>query len=188
MKTDIHPKNYRPVVFQDTNNGTMFLIPSCIETSETVKYTDGNEYPLYKMEISSASHPFYTGVKMTVDTAGRIEKFEAQRKKAEAAKEEMASQKPKARKRNIEDKVNEELQRQMDKERKEEEKLQKKIKKVAGKTEEENSDAEEATDAEAPTEEAAQPAGDDSSAGDEGSAGDDQATDDDQEETNEKAE
>jgi large subunit ribosomal protein L31 len=74
MKKDIHPK-YRPVVFKDTASGTLFLTRSTVPTKETVKYEDGNEYPLFEIEISSASHPFYTGKQQLVDTAGRVERF-----------------------------------------------------------------------------------------------------------------
>jgi len=75
MKSEIHPSNYRLVVFKDMSNGEQFLTKSCVETKETVTYEDGNEYPVYKLEISSASHPFYTGKMNFVDTAGRIDKF-----------------------------------------------------------------------------------------------------------------
>jgi large subunit ribosomal protein L31 len=74
MKKEIHP-NYRFVVFRDTASGTMFLSRSTVETKETIKYEDGNEYPLFDVEISSASHPFFTGKQKLVDTAGRIERF-----------------------------------------------------------------------------------------------------------------
>lgn len=74
MKKDIHP-NYRPVVFYDTSSEYKFLTQSTIETSETIVWEDGQEYPLYKIEVSSNSHPFYTGKKMILDTAGRVEKF-----------------------------------------------------------------------------------------------------------------
>ncbi len=74
MRENTHP-NYRPVVFRDTASGTMFLTRSTVETKETVKYEDGNEYPLFDVEISSASHPFYTGKQKLVDTAGRVERF-----------------------------------------------------------------------------------------------------------------
>ncbi len=73
MKKDIHP-NYRPVVFKDTASGTLFLSRSTVETKETIEY-EGKEYPLYQVEISSASHPFYTGKQQLVDTAGRVERF-----------------------------------------------------------------------------------------------------------------
>lgn len=75
MKKDIHPQGYRFVVFKDMSNGNMFLSRSTANTRETIKYDDGNEYPLVKLEISSTSHPFFTGQKMLVDTAGRIDKF-----------------------------------------------------------------------------------------------------------------
>ncbi|MDR7132188.1 MULTISPECIES: type B 50S ribosomal protein L31 [Algoriphagus] len=74
MKADIHP-NYRDVVFYDTSSEFKFLTKSTIETSETITWEDGNEYPLFKVEVSSQSHPFYTGKKMMLDTAGRVEKF-----------------------------------------------------------------------------------------------------------------
>ena len=75
MKPDIHP-DYRLVVFQDTSAGASFLTRSTIETTETVEWEDGNEYPLAKVGISSASHPFFTGQMTIVDTAGRVERFE----------------------------------------------------------------------------------------------------------------
>ena len=75
MKKEIHPKGYRYVVFKDMSNGTTFLSRSTAATRETIKWDDGNEYPLVKLEISSTSHPFFTGQKMLVDTAGRIDKF-----------------------------------------------------------------------------------------------------------------
>ncbi len=75
MRPDIHP-DYRTVVFQDTSSGEMFLTKSTIGTSETVEWPDGNTYPLAKVEISSASHPFFTGTMTIVDTAGRVERFE----------------------------------------------------------------------------------------------------------------
>ena len=75
MKKGLHPQNYRFVVFKDMSNGVTFLSRSTAPTRETVKWDDGNEYPLIKLEISSTSHPFFTGQKMLVDTAGRIDKF-----------------------------------------------------------------------------------------------------------------
>jgi large subunit ribosomal protein L31 len=74
MKEGIHP-NYRPVVFLDASVNFMFLTRSTVKTTETVKWEDGNEYPLYRMDISSASHPFFTGKMKFVDTTGRVEKF-----------------------------------------------------------------------------------------------------------------
>lgn len=81
MKADIHPKNYRTVVFQDAGSGAQFLIGSTVETDQTTK-VDGKEYPLYIVEISSDSHPFYTGKQSTLDRAGRVDRF----KKREAAR------------------------------------------------------------------------------------------------------
>ncbi|MBD5389720.1 MAG: type B 50S ribosomal protein L31 [Bacteroidales bacterium] len=75
MKKDIHPENYRPVVFKDMSNDYAFLCKSTIQTKDTIKWEDGNEYPLVKLEISSASHPFFTGKVKLVDTAGRVDKF-----------------------------------------------------------------------------------------------------------------
>lgn len=77
MKKGIHPENYRMVVFKDLSNEYMFLGKSCADTKDTITYTDGNEYPLIKLDISHTSHPFYTGKQMLVDTAGRIDKFKS---------------------------------------------------------------------------------------------------------------
>jgi large subunit ribosomal protein L31 len=74
MKADIHP-TYREVVFQDVTSDFKFLTRSTLSSKETIKWTDGNEYPLVKVEISSASHPFYTGQNKIVDTSGRVDKF-----------------------------------------------------------------------------------------------------------------
>jgi large subunit ribosomal protein L31 len=74
MRKGIHPE-YRTVVFHDTQSDTKFLTKSTLNSKEKVKWEDGNEYPLIKVEVSSASHPFYTGKKIFVDTAGRVEKF-----------------------------------------------------------------------------------------------------------------
>jgi large subunit ribosomal protein L31 len=75
MKPGIHP-TYRHVVFQDTSSGDTFLTRSTIDTGETITWTDGNEYPLAKVEISAFTHPFFTGQMKIVDTAGRVERFE----------------------------------------------------------------------------------------------------------------
>ena len=75
MKKDTHPKEYRKVVFKDISVDKMFLTRSCANAKETVVWEDGKEYPLIKMEISSYSHPFFTGKMKFVDTAGRIDKF-----------------------------------------------------------------------------------------------------------------
>ncbi len=97
MKKDIHPTNYRPVVFQDLNNQTTYLTKSTVETDETITL-DGNEYPLVKVHISASSHPFFTGEERIVDIEGRVDKFKARAKAAEAAKAAKASAKPKVRK------------------------------------------------------------------------------------------
>ncbi|MEY3010039.1 MAG: ribosomal protein type [Bacteroidota bacterium] len=75
MKQDIHPENYRLVVFKDMSNDYAFLSKSTANSRETITWEDGNEYPLVKMEVSHKSHPFYTGKAQFVDTAGRIDKF-----------------------------------------------------------------------------------------------------------------
>ena len=75
MKKDLHPKNYRFVVFKDMSNGTTFLSRSTANSNETILHEDGKEYPLIKLEISNTSHPFYTGKMKFIDSAGRIEKF-----------------------------------------------------------------------------------------------------------------
>jgi large subunit ribosomal protein L31 len=80
MQKGIHP-NYRPVVFQDAAANFAFLTQSCVETDDTIKWTDGKEYPLYKLEISSASHPFFTGKMKLLDTTGRVQKFNDKYKK-----------------------------------------------------------------------------------------------------------
>lgn len=75
MKKDIHPENYRLVVFKDMSNDYSFVSKSCAPSSETTEWEDGNDYPLIKLEISHKSHPFFTGKMQLVDTAGRIDKF-----------------------------------------------------------------------------------------------------------------
>ena len=75
MKKDIHPKNYRFVVYRDSSCDYSFLTKSTIETKETTKWEDGKEYPLYNLEISDKSHPFFTGKQKLVDTEGRVERF-----------------------------------------------------------------------------------------------------------------
>ena len=74
MKKGIHPENYRPVVFRDMSNGDMFLTKSTAKTNDTVEF-EGETYPVVKVEISSSSHPFYTGKSKLVDTAGRVDRF-----------------------------------------------------------------------------------------------------------------
>ena len=74
MKQGIHPE-YKEVVFLDQQSDFKFITKSTLTSKETIKWEDGNEYPLIKIEVSSASHPFYTGKKIFLDTAGRVEKF-----------------------------------------------------------------------------------------------------------------
>ncbi len=83
MKKDLHPGNYRVVVFKDMSNGHTFLSRSTAASKETIKFEDGNEYPVIKLEISNTSHPFYTGKNVLVDTAGRIDKFKKRYEKRE---------------------------------------------------------------------------------------------------------
>ncbi len=98
MKKDIHPSNYRKVVFQDLSNGETWITHSCVNTKDTITHDDGNEYPLVKLEISNKSHPFFTGKMKFVDTAGRIDKFNKKfakfAKKKAPAKEEAAPEAP----------------------------------------------------------------------------------------------
>jgi large subunit ribosomal protein L31 len=86
MKKDIHPEEYRKVIFEDVTSGKRFLIGSTIETTKTDKYDDGKEYPVFQVEISSASHPFYTGQSKTIDTAGRVERFKTRAAKKKTGK------------------------------------------------------------------------------------------------------
>lgn len=87
MKKDIHPASYRPVVFQDLSNNTMYLTKSTAKTDDKIKYEDGNEYPLVKVHISSSSHPFFTGQEKLVDIEGRVDKFKARAEAAKKARE-----------------------------------------------------------------------------------------------------
>ena len=96
MQKDIHP-DYHPVVFLDTSTGDKFLTRTTLTSKETVKWEDGNEYPLVKVDISSSSHPYYTGKMKFVDSAGRVEKFQkkynwANRKKEQTKAKEAESQ------------------------------------------------------------------------------------------------
>lgn len=98
MKADIHPKNYRPMIFRDSASGQSFLTKSCAHTNLTAVWEDGKEYPLYLMGISAFTHPFYTGQQKFVDTAGRVDKFQqrlAKTQAAQAAKAEAAAKKKK---------------------------------------------------------------------------------------------
>ena len=94
MQQDIHP-DYHPVVFLDTATGFKFLTRSTMKSKESIEWEDGNEYPLVKVDVSSASHPFYTGKQKYVDAAGRVEKFQKKynwdkRRQDAVAKEEAA--------------------------------------------------------------------------------------------------
>ena len=87
MKKEIHPQNYRPVLFIDNSNGAEFIIASTVATKDTAKAKeDKKDYPVFRLEISSASHPFYTGNEKSLDTAGRAEKFRARQAVAKAKK------------------------------------------------------------------------------------------------------
>ena len=81
MKKELHPSDYRPVVFQDLNTNDTFLTRSVVATSDTIKL-DGVEYPLVKVHISSASHPFFTGQEKMIDIEGRVDKFKARQEAA----------------------------------------------------------------------------------------------------------
>lgn len=87
MKKGIHPKEYGFVVFKDMSNDYMFLTRSTAQSKETIVWEDGNEYPLIKVEISNASHPFFTGKMQLVDTAGRVDKFRNRYKNYNPSKE-----------------------------------------------------------------------------------------------------
>lgn len=90
MKKDLHPKTYRPVVFQDLNNSTTYLTRSTVATEDTIKL-DGVDYPLVKVHISSSSHPFYTGEERIVDIEGRVDRFKARAASGAAAREKRAA-------------------------------------------------------------------------------------------------
>ncbi len=91
MKSSIHPTNYRLVVFSDEVAGFSFLTRSTAPTKDTIKWEDGNEYPLVKVHISSASHPFFTGEEKIIDTEGRVDRFKARFAKAEERKKALAN-------------------------------------------------------------------------------------------------
>ena len=96
MKSSIHPQDYRLVVFSDEQAGFAFLTRSTAQTTETIKWEDGNEYPLVKVHISSASHPFFTGEEKIIDTEGRVDRFKARQAAAEARKAALANKAKKA--------------------------------------------------------------------------------------------
>ena len=91
MKKNLHPENYRFVVFSDEVAGFAFLTKSTADSKETIKWVDGNEYPLVKVHISSASHPFFTGEEKIIDTEGRVDRFKARFAKAEERKQALAN-------------------------------------------------------------------------------------------------
>lgn len=98
MKKDLHPTEYRPVVFADDTADFAFLTQSTAKTSDTVKWEDGNEYPLVKVHISSASHPFFTGEEKIIDTEGRVDRFKARSAAAEKRKEALQNKAKKSAK------------------------------------------------------------------------------------------
>ena len=96
MKKDLHPKDYRFVVFSDEQAGFKFLTRSTAKSEGTVKWTDGEEYPLVKIQISSASHPFFTGEEKIIDTEGRVDRFRMRAEKAKAMREAIGNKVKKA--------------------------------------------------------------------------------------------
>lgn len=90
MKKNLHPESYRLVVFEDLNNGFRLLTRSTADAEETTKWEDGNEYPLVKVHITSASHPFFTGEERILDIEGRVDKFKARAAAGAAAKAKRA--------------------------------------------------------------------------------------------------
>src|SRR5579884_3521078 len=99
MKQGLHPDNYRLVVYEDLNNGFKFLTRSSAKSEETIKWEDGNEYPLIKVHITSASHPFFTGEERILDIEGRVDKFKARAAAGQAAREKRAAAAQKVAKR-----------------------------------------------------------------------------------------
>lgn len=92
------PEDYRYVVFSDEAANFSFLTRSTAQSEETIKWTDGNEYPLIKVQISSASHPFFTGEEKIIDTEGRVDRFNARAKRAEALRAQLGNKVKKAEK------------------------------------------------------------------------------------------
>ena len=97
-KKDLHPKEYRDVVFSDEAANFSFLTKSTAKSEETIKWTDGKEYPLVKVQISSASHPFFTGEEKIIDTEGRVDRFKARIAKSQAMKNALENKAKKAAK------------------------------------------------------------------------------------------
>ena len=90
-KKELHPKDYRAVVFSDEAAGFSFLTKSTAKSDETIKWEDGNEYPLVKVQISSASHPFFTGEEKIIDTEGRVDRFKARAERAAKLRESLGN-------------------------------------------------------------------------------------------------
>lgn len=90
MKKDLHPDSYRLVVFEDLNNGFRFLTRSTAASEESTKWEDGQEYPLVKVHVSSASHPYFTGEEKILDIEGRVDKFKARAAAGAASKDKRA--------------------------------------------------------------------------------------------------
>ncbi|MBQ7040911.1 type B 50S ribosomal protein L31 [Candidatus Saccharibacteria bacterium] len=97
-KSELHPKDYRLVVFSDEAAGFSFLTKSTAKSEETIKWKDGKEYPLVKVQISSASHPFFTGEEKIIDTEGRVDRFKARAAKAAELKASLGNKVKKAEK------------------------------------------------------------------------------------------
>ena len=97
-KKELHPKEYRYVVFSDEAAGFSFLTKSTAISEETIKWEDGNEYPWGKVQISSASHPFFTGEEKIIDTEGRVDRFKARAEKAKKLREALENKAKKAAK------------------------------------------------------------------------------------------
>jgi|TARA_B100001250_G_scaffold379431_1_gene370099 large subunit ribosomal protein L31 len=97
MKSNLHPASYRPVVFSDDTASFAFLTQSTAQSDDTIKWEDGNEYPLVKIHVSSASHPFFTGEEKIIDTEGRVDRFKARAAAAQARKEALANKAKKAK-------------------------------------------------------------------------------------------
>ena len=91
MKSNLHPTDYRPVVFSDELASFAILTQSTAQTNDTIKWEDGNEYPLVKVHISSASHPFFTGEEKIIDTEGRVDRYKNRKAAADTRKEELAN-------------------------------------------------------------------------------------------------
>lgn len=103
MKKDLHPDQYREVIFEDLNNGSRFITRSTALTEETAKWEDGKEYPLVKVHISSASHPFYTGQEKLVDVEGRVDRFKARQDAAKKKQDARTNKAKKAQKKQDDD-------------------------------------------------------------------------------------